>query len=350
MKRNLSMVLATSFVILGVVAFPPLYFLHTMSRPRMVATKLDPNWLYAMGLPAVSLEVEKDPVVRSLRGSIFHVTRGDIFRFLQSHFTPADVSFKAVEIHQSVLDGLRQYPGSLSFYVSVNEEKKVVLPDVHGFFQRKLDAREECGVGGFLDIAWMGLKSLFGEKQSAIETLQDLPHCDPSGAVENKILNAVDEGVAEFRRVSRDSIRVTPSISMKASRRIRSALAAGRWWGLLVAVMLGILTALAWLNREDRHLLFRRTGTTLLLTGLVLLVVSFPCIWMIRDLDIPGMILWVEHPPISEGTGQWLGLVFYVVKSAAQATNRDLVLVGGVLAVAGGGLVGVGWRKAVTSD
>lgn len=350
MTRTLSLVLATSFVLLGVVILPPLYFLHTVSSPRIVAGELDPHWLYALGLPAVSLEVEKDPVVQSLRGSVLQVTRGDINRFLQGHFTTADVSFKAVEVHQAILDGLRQYPGSLTFYVNVEAEKEVALPAVHGFFKRRLDSREECGVGGFLDIAWMGLKSLFGEKQSEIESLQDLPLCDPSGAVENKILAAVDQSVAEFRRVGRDSIKITPSISGKASRHIRSALLAGPWWALVVAFMLSILVALAWLNLGDRHLLLLRTGTPTLLTGLALLVVAVPLLWLLRDIDIPGMILWVEDPPISEGTGQWLGLVFYVVKSAARASNADMVALGAVLTAAGGGMVGMGRRGGANSE
>ncbi|MGH7656856.1 MAG: hypothetical protein ACREL6_01390, partial [Gemmatimonadales bacterium] len=310
MTRALSLFLATTFVILSVALFPGLHFLNMIQNPERVARELDPWMIYALGIPAVAIEVEKDSRIQAIKGTLLHTTRGDLVRLLESHFTVEDVRRKAIEVHHNIVNDARRLPGdSLIFFVSVAEEKKVLLPAMHEFFERKIERRDGCSVGSVLDIAWMGVKDVFGEDKTDMEALHELPRCDPPDAVKNQVMNAVDARVAKLTRTGSDSVRASPDMSLKAHRRIKTALKAGEYYLLLVPVLLALLTGIAVANRRDRSVLWLRLGAPLLISGLSVLAVALPFTWSVQDLDVAGMVYRVEDPPVTASTGQWLNLV-----------------------------------------
>lgn len=336
MARTLSLVLAAAFVILSVILFPSLRFLFMMQNPERVAGELDPWMIYAIGVPAVAVEVEKDSGIEAIQGTLLNTTRGDLVRLLEAHFTVEDVRRKAIKVHQNIVDDSRRLPGdSLVFFVSIEKEKEVILPALHDFFEKKIERREGCDMGGVLDIAWMGVEDMLGAEKTDVESLRDLPKCDPPDAVKNQVMDAVDARVEEMRTSGKDSIRVAPGMSLKAHNRIKLALKAGGYFPFLVPILPLLLAGIAIVNWRDRRVLWLRLGAPILIAGLSVLSVALSFSWSVQDLNVAGMVYAVEDPPVSASTGQWLNLVFYVAKRTAVAANRQVALIAAFVVLIG---------------
>ncbi len=335
MKRPLSLALATFVVLACVLLIPMAWFLQLLQQPGLVDGHLDPEYLYAAGIPAVVLELQKDPVIRELRGTVLELTERDLTRLLQTSFTPEDVAAKAHQVHQDIVAHVPRSPvDSFQFFVSLKQERPVVVGHAKTLIAAKLRSRPECDLGQFAGIAWMGIKELFTDIPER-KKLHDLPKCRPPGFVQKSILESVDRKLDHMVATGKDSIPVRPRFSADAHRGIQEALFLGREFPLCCALVLAALAGLFALHREEGAAGLGWVGGPLVLAGGVLAVVA-GSVWLTgRGLDPNALLRQIHGPPISESTGQWLTVVAYLLQVTLRLASYHLLL-GGTMALLAG--------------
>jgi hypothetical protein len=338
MRRQLTLILGVVFVMLGFGAFPSIYFLWLVQRPELVERSLDPEHLYALAIPGIIIELEKEKGIRSLDGTVLELDRKDLNFMLQTSFGPEDIRTKALEVHRSIVDHARVGPrDTFTFAVSVKEELPLVQKHLLRVFRRKMVVHEECSMGQFLGIAWRSVGKLFGVKPpSPEEQLRRLPRCRPPKMVQNGVMEAVQARLARAQANAPDSLQVRPAFGPKAHRFVRRSLEVGQAGPGLLYVFPVLLALIALLSWGQWTAMWARIGAPLLITGLLLLVVSLPLLYFNKDLDLFTTIQKIDPEyRMSESTGQWLQVVFYLLREIMRVAARHVALVAGILLLAG---------------
>jgi hypothetical protein len=338
MQRHLALVLGVVFVLLGVAAFPFFYYLSLIQQPAVVERQLDPEILFALAIPGTIVELEKEKGIRSLDGTVLELDRNDLNFMLQTGFTPAALKRKAMEVHQSIVDHSRIGPrDNFTFTISIKDELPVFQQNLVRIFRRKMVTRPECSMGQFLGIAWRSVGKLFGARKiSPEEQLRRLPRCRPPGMVQEAVVEAVQARLQRAQANAADSIVVRPAFGPKAHRFVRQTLAMGQSTFRLVYVFPILLLGIVLLSWRDRAAMWARLAAPLLITGLLLLIVNIPLYYYGRDLDLFATIQKVDPDfTMSESTGQWLQVVFYLLREVMQVAARHVALMAAFLLLAG---------------
>jgi hypothetical protein len=338
MRRYLSLLLATIFVVLAVTAMPVVYYLWELEQPKVIATELDPTTLYALSVPGVIIELEKERDIRALDGTVLELDRSDLNFLLQTSFSEEDVARKALEVHRSIIDHIRTGPrDTFTFTISTSAERPIVQKNLIRLFRRKMVARPECSMGQFLGIAWNGVRKLFGVRPpTEEEQLRKLPHCRPPKMVQDAVMRAVATRLEKARENGSDSVRVIPKFQPEGHRFVRRSLELGQTGSRFLPVFPAILVMIALLSWGDLRACFARLATPVLVTGLVLLLVNAPLYFFGPDFDLFATIQKLDPDfKMSESTAQWLHVVFYVLQAVARVVTRKLALLGSFLVLAG---------------
>lgn len=328
MKRPLSLALATFVVLACALLIPAAYFLQLLQQPELVDSHLDPEYLYAAGIPAVVLEIQKEPTIKELRGTVLELTERDLTRLLQTSFTPEEVAAKAHEVHQNIVAHVPRAPvDSFEFYVSLKKERPVVARHAKRYIAAKLKSRPGCSVGQFAGIAWMGIKKLFS-KVSEKDQLKSLPKCEPPGFVEKSILKKVNQKLDHMVATGKDSIPVHPHFSADAHHHIQQALFLGREFPLVCAILLAALAGLFFLQGSDRAAGLAWAGTPLVLGGAFLAITGTVFSLTGSSIDPNPLLRQIQGSPMSESTGQWLNVVAYLLRVTLRLASYHLLLGG----------------------
>jgi hypothetical protein len=338
MRRHLALLLGVVFILLGVAAFPLFYYLALLQNPAVVEQQLDPEMLYALAIPGAIIELEKEKGIRSLDGTVLELDRKDLTFMLQTGFSPADLKAKALEVHRSIVAHARTgSPDTFSFAISVKAELPVFQKNLVRIFRRKMVMRPECSMGQFLGIAWRSVGKLFGARRiSPEEQLRKLPPCRPPGVVQEAVVEAVQARLARAQADAPDSITVRPAFGPKAHRFVRQALGMGHSTSRLVLVFPVLVLGIVLLSRRDRSALWARLAAPFIITGLLLLLINLPLYYFWRDLDLFATVQKVDPAfQMSESTGQWLQVVFYLLREVMSVAARHVALVAGFLILAG---------------
>ena len=338
MRRHLALILGVMFILFGALVFPFLYYLFLIQNPRVVDRQLEPEMLYALAVPGVLIELEKEKGIRSLDGTVLELDRTDLNFMIQTGFTPEDLKRKALVAHQSIVSNARVGPrDTFTFALSLKDDLPVFQKNLLRVFRRKMIARPECSMGQFLGIAWRSVGKLFGARAPTPEDqLRKLPHCRPPVMVQKGVLTAVQARLEAAQANAPDSIYVRPSFGPKAHRFIRRSLALGQEAPRLALVLPVLLLGIGLLSWRERSALWARLGTPLLVTGLVLLLINLPLIYFMHDVDLFTTIHKVDPEfTMSESTGQWLQVVFYLLREVMKVTARHIALAAAFLILAG---------------
>lgn len=336
MRRFLALGLATLFILLAVVVAPVVYLLWAIQQPRLVFSEADPALLYALTIPGVVVELEKDRGIRALDGTVLELNRTDLTRILTRNFSEADVVAKG----HAALSALAHLPAqappdTFQFWLDIGKERETVSGYLPGYFRRKLHSYPSCGLGDVVDMAWTGLKKLLGKDMTQEEQLRQLPVCDPPGPVEKAVLGAVRDRLQTVEARGQDTIRVRPNFSAKAHYRIRLALDLGREGSVFLPILPLLLGGIAVLSYRSRRDCYARLSAALLISALLLLVLTMPLAFFAHDLDLYSMLMAAEGKGISESTGQWLQVVFYLLKVTVRQVSYHIGLAAGVVLLAG---------------
>jgi hypothetical protein len=339
MRRHISLVMAAVFILLGVTGFPIIYYLWLLQQTPVIASQLDQDILYALAVPGIIIELEKEKGIRSLDGTVLELDRNDLHFLLQTSFSEEEIRTKALEVHRSIVDhvqvGARD---TFSFAVSVSREFPIFQEKLLRIFRRKMLTRPECSMGQFLGIAWRsGVGKLFGVKPpTPDEQLRKLPRCRPPEVVQEGVLSAVKARLDSAQARAPDSILVRPAFGTRAHRFVRRSLSlgqAGTWLLPVFPLLIGVIGVLSW---KERKACYARFAAPLMITGLLLLLVHVPLYYYYRDIDLFSTIQ-KQDPDyhMSESTGQWLQLVFYLLRGVMQVAARNVAFVAWFLILAG---------------
>ena len=338
MRRHLALVLGVAFIVLGVAGFPLLYYLNLLQQPRVVDRVLDPEILYALAVPGAIVELEKDKGIRSLDGTVLELDRNDLNFMLQTGFSPAELKHKALQVHRSIVDHSRVGArDTFTFTISIKDELPAFQKNLVRIFRRKMITRPECSMGQFLGIAWRSVGKLLGARAPTPEQqLRRLPHCRPPGMVQDAVLEAVQARLRAAQVNASDSITVRPAFGPKAHRFVRRSLALGQSAASLGIVFPVLILGIVLLSWGDRAALWARLAAPLIITGLLLLLINLPLYYFGRDIDLFATIQKVDPGyTMSESTGQWLQVVFYLLREVMSVAARHVALVAGFLILAG---------------
>lgn len=338
MRRHLALVLGVAFILLGVAVFPLLYYLNLLQQPRIVDRVLDPEILYALAVPGAIIELEKEKGIRSLDGTVLELDRNDLNFMLQTGFTPDELKRKALEVHQSIVDHARDGTrDTFTFAISIKDELPVFQKNLVRIFRRKMIARPECSMGQFLGIAWRSVGKLLGARAPTPEQqLRRLPHCRPPRMVQDGVVQAVEARLQAAQANAPDSIMVRPAFGPKAHRFVTRSLWLGQSATTLVFVLPALLFGIVLLSWRDRAALWARLAAPLIITGLLLLLVNLPLYYFGRDIDLFATIHKVDPAyAMSESTGQWLQVVFYLLREVMSVAARNVALVAAFLILTG---------------
>jgi hypothetical protein len=329
MQRHVALVLGVVFVLFGVVVFPYVYYLSLLQNPRIVDRVLDPEMLYALAAPGVIIELEKEKGIRSLDGTVLELDKNDLHFLVNTGFSTQDFKRKAMVAHQSIVSHARVGPrDTFTFAISLKDEVPVFQKNLLRVFRRKMIARPECSMGQFLGIAWRSVGKMFGARPpSPEEQLRKLPHCRPPAMVQQGVLTAVRARLQAAQANAPDSIHVRPAFGPKAHHFVRRNLALGQTASRLVFVFPVLLLGIVLLSWRDRAALWARLAAPLLITGLLLLLINLPLIYFVHDLDLFTTVQKVDPEyRMSESTGQWLQVVFYLLREVMKVTARHIAL------------------------
>lgn len=330
MRRHLSLVLATLFIVVGAFVLPVVYLLWMLQQPELVHRTVDPTTLYAMAIPGVVIELEKDKTVRALDGTVLELTRADLTRIITGSFSEDDVMRKAQEVVQTVATTMdRAPPDTFQFYINIKTERPVVQEYLKGYFRHKLAARPECSMGRVTGLAWMGLQKLFGKRISEDEQLRRLPRCRGPREIQDAIMKAVSARLDRSAASGSDSVKVRPHLSPDAHRLVRRTLAVGRAGPWLIPALSLILGGILLLSWKDRRHCYARLAAPLLITSLILLLIFLPVYFF--DLDLYGAVFKVKTVALSEGTNTWLQVLFYAVKVMLRHACYNILVFSGIL-------------------
>jgi hypothetical protein len=338
MRRHLALVLGVIFVLLGVAAFPLFYYLALLQDPVIVDRELDPEILFALAIPGTLIELEKERGIRSLDGTVLELDRNDLNFMLQTSFGPTELKRKALEVHHSIVAHSKIGPrDNFTFKVSLKDELPVFQKNLVRIFRRKMVNRPECSMGQFLGIAWRSVGKLFGARTlSPEDQLRRLPRCRPPKMVQASVIEAVEARLRRAQANAPDSIVVRPAFGPKAHRFVRQSLAMGQSTARLVYVFPVLLLGIILLSWRDRAALWARLAAPLLITGLLLLLINLPLYYFWRDIDLFATVQKVDPDfRMSESTGQWLQVVFYLLREVLQVATRHVALIAAFLILAG---------------
>lgn len=338
MKRHVALLFGVVFVVFGVVVFPYLYYLSLLQKPKVVDRQLEPEMLYALAVPGILIEMEKEKGIRSLDGTVLALDRTDLNFLIQTGFTPEDLKKKALVAHQSIIDHARVGPrDTFSFAISLKDEVPVFQKNLLRVFRRKMVNRPECSMGQFLGIAWRSMGKLLGAKPPSPEDqLRKLPHCRPPAMVQQGVLTAVRTRLENAQANAPDSIIVRPAFGPRAHRFVRQSLALGQTATRLSLIFPVLLVGIVLLSLGEPAALWARLAAPLIVTGLLLLLINLPLIYFMHDLDLYRTIHKVDPDfKMSESTGQWLQVVFYLLREVMKVTARHIALAAGFLMLAG---------------
>jgi hypothetical protein len=338
MQRHVALVLGVAFVLLGVVAFPGMYYLALLQQPRIVDQVLDNEILYALAVPGAIIELEKEKGIRSLDGTVLELDRNDLNFMLQTGFSPEELKRKALEAHRSIVDHSRiGARDTFTFTISIKDELPVFQQNLLRIFRRKMISRPECSMGQFLGIAWRSVGKLFGARApTADQQLRRLPHCRPPRVVQDGVLQAVQDRLRTAQANAPDSIVVRPAFGPKAHRFVRQALALGQQTSRLALLFPVLLFGIVLLSWRDRAALWARLAAPLIITGLLLLLINLPLYYFGRDIDLFATVQKVDPEfRMSESTGQWLQVVFYLLREVLSVAASRVALIAAFLILAG---------------
>ena len=338
MRRHLALVLGVTFIVLAVAGFPFLYYLNLLQQPRIVDRVMDPEILYALAVPGAIVELEKEKGIRSLDGTVLELDRNDLNFMLQTGFSPEELKRKALEVHRSIVDHSRTGArDTFSFTISIKDELPVFQKNLLRIFRRKMIARPECSMGQFLGIAWRSVGKLLGARAPTPEQqLRRLPHCRPPGMVQDAVVQAVQARLQAAQANASDSIVVRPAFGPRAHRFVQRSLALGQSATGFVFVLPALLLGIVLLSWRDRAALWARLAAPLIIAGLLLLLINLPLYYFGRDINLFATIQKVDPGyTMSESTGQWLQVVFYLLREVMSVAARNVALVAGFSILAG---------------
>ena len=334
MRRHLSLILATLFIVLGAFVLPVVYLLWMVQQPDLVPRTIDPTTLYAMTIPGVVIELEKDHGIRALDGTALELNRDDLTRIITGSFSEQDVIRKAEAVVHTIATTMDQAPpDTFQFYINIKTERPVVQQYLKEYFRHKLAARPECTMGRVTGLAWMGLQKLFGKRISEDEQLRRLPRCRGPREIQAAIMKAVSARLDRSEGKGSDSIKVRPAFNQETHLLVRRSLAIGRagaWLFPILPLLLGGIVLLSW---KDRRHCYARIAAPLLITALILLLIFLPVFFF--DLDLYGAVFKVKMVAVSEGTNSWLQVMFYVVKVMLRRASYNLMVFAGILLLLG---------------
>jgi hypothetical protein len=335
-ERHLSLLLGTAFVLLTVLVLPVLYYLWLIQQTNVVVRAVDPGTLYALVVPGAVHELEKDRSLRALDGTVLALDRGDITRILTTTFSEDDVLRKAAEAIKSVRESARTGSrDTFMFWIPIARERPMLDGYLIKYFHYKLVARPECSMGKFLGIAWTQVQRFFGKHITQDEQLARLPHCRPPKAVQKAVMNAVAVKLQRSETHAADSVLARPNFSPNVHRWIRRSLVTGQTDTRFFFIPLALLAIIIMLSWRDRKACYARVAAPLLISSMLLLIINVPLFFYARDLDLLGTVYKLQTTQLSEGTGQWLQVVFYVLKSVARVAAANLALWAGFMMLAG---------------
>lgn len=338
MRRHVALILGVVFVLAGVAVFPFVYYLSLLQRTEVVDRALEPDMLYALAIPGIIVELDREAGIRSVDGTVLQLDRKDLNFMLQTSVRPDQLKNKALDVHRSIVEHVRVGPrDTFSFTVSIKDELPIVQQNLLRIFRRKMVTRPECSMGQFLGIAWRSVGKIFGVKPpSPEEQLRRLPSCRPPKMVQDGVLEAIQARMRRAQANAPDSINVRPAFGPKTHRFVRRALEVGQTGPGYIYLLPLLLLGIAVLSWNDRAALWARLAAPLLITGMLLMLINLPLFYFWHHLDLLSTINKVDPDyRMSESTGQWLQVVFYLLREVMKVTARQVALVAACLLLAG---------------
>jgi hypothetical protein len=115
---------------------PVVYLLWMVQQPELVPRTIDPTTLYAMTIPGVVIELEKDRGIRALDGTALELDRTDLTRIITGSFSEQDVIRKAEAIVHTIGTTMDQAPpDTFQFYINIKTERPVVQQYLKDYFR-----------------------------------------------------------------------------------------------------------------------------------------------------------------------------------------------------------------------
>lgn len=338
MTRVLSTLL---FLLLGTGLLSHILFSSARDTAAVQAA-LDPDSLYATGIRAVVFELQRDPLIESLKSGLFEMTPADTRTLLTRTYTAKDVSKKARDIHGALVEYTLGFPPreTLSFLVSFKEEKPVLLDSLMVYWRNRIASLPDCSpyqlgeIGFGAVLTGVGLKSDEG-------FAKDLPKCRPPRSIEKKLLDKLEMGIEELKTSGSSSVAAFPKEDRRDHAKFRRTMTATRLfahtgsWVFLLLLVLGVSTFVL-ARREGR----RERARSLMwgLVGIAVVVTLSGASTRLWSHQIDLWSLFFDRPraDLSTSTVNWFTIVFYAIHAILGiAGTRALAFGAACLVLAG---------------
>ena len=310
--------------------------------PRAVAARLEPEVVKTVALDAIVYELQRDRLIRSLKGGLFEMTPDDTRGVFERAYSAEEMTRKLRRVHGELIRYVDRFPprDSIYFVVSFAEEKPVLLDSLMVFWRRRIASLPDCdplevtriGFGALLKVA--GLKSDEG-------FAKDLPRCRPPRSIETKLLDGLQTAIDESKRSGKTSVSAFPKHHRPSYAGFRRSMLGVRIFALtgsfvFLAMLIGAAGLYVLARREGRAERARLLSFGLLFLALVLAALGAWASLRGRELDLWPVFFHRPREALSDSTRYWFTLVIYVVRGAiGVAGSRAFIFAACCLAAAG---------------
>jgi hypothetical protein len=329
------------FVLLGAGLLSHVIFSSACDTAAVQAA-LDPDSLYAIGIPAVVFELERDALIESFDGGLFEMTDEDIRTVLTRAYGAEDVAAKARDVHGTLVEYIRHFPprDTLFFFVSFADEKPVLLDSLMGYWRNRIASLPNCSPFQIAEIGFGAMLQGVGLK-SEEGFAKNLPRCRPPRSIERKLLSMLETGVGALKTSGSSSVAAFPEEDRPDYTKFRRAMAVtrvlvttGSWIFLLALVLGASMFVLA--RRAGRSERARSLGWGLVGTAVGIALIGVLMSHFAGRIDFWSLFFDRAREDLSTSTVNWFTLVLYAIRGALDvAGTRALLFAASCVALAG---------------
>lgn len=304
----------------------------------------DPDSIYAISVPAIVFELQRDSMIESLDGGLFEMTASDIRGVVTDTYDPEYFSQKMRDTHASLVRYTLSFPprDTLFFLISLEEEKPVLLDRLLVFWRQRIQSLPGCSPLQLARIGFGAVLTAAGMK-SAEDLARDLPRCRPPESIEKKLLAKLEEAKEQQKNSGSPFVSAFPKKNRPDYSQFRRSMSivrgfahTGSW--LFLALLAAAVIAFVLVRSAGRAERAGAASWGLIGVALLLMVCGAAARRWGGEINLWEFVLHKPREENSPSTVHWMTLVFYLTR-ATIAIAGSKAFAYAVACLAGAGLL-----------
>ncbi len=299
----------------------------------------DPDSIYAISIPAIVYELQRDDLIEALEGGLFEMSAKDTREVVTGAYDAEYFSRRARDTHASLVRYTLNFPppDTLFFLVSLERERPVLLDRLLNHWRQRIQSLPSCSPFQLAEIGFGALLAGTG-LESSESFAKGLPRCRPPESLEKKLLMKLEQSIEEEKKSGSEFVSAFPKKNQTDYTQFRRSMTFARGFahsGSWPFLALLVAATLAFVLVRSTGRPGRARAATWGLIGIAVLLVL--CGAALRrwggEIDLWALVHDKPRAELSASTVHWFTLVFYLTRvTLAIAAGKAFVYAGACLA------------------